>query len=1053
MDFKGLCAAQEGNEKKVLLRRALLDTQDKYGNTLLHVAAWNGQVEIYDRLVRLGANPQLNNRDGLTPFTLSARFGNWEIFNHIFEHHLTQTVWKFGNIEKKVTDYTWFDWKGIKTFVTRRDVEHCINALIQVYITETEESGFPPDTHDSLRYKRTIVETMVKKWREERECEKLRSEIEEWFEPEPRNGSGRPTSSASGTEAWASGSKSGSTGRALQGGSLPSTGQVDDIDDYFDEYEKNSEKRSAIRMITLFRPEGWYKHTKDKVEHVILNKWAEGYQLVHLGQSLVPYCLLMLIFGLMWWHRQLHVLEHNLWWATPEATRRLADEANFTVMRNPIVVNISELRQFAEASFIGSKPFENGRVPPNVLGPESECGWKGITSSTSGHMQSLQVFYAFFCLFRLAFAQRRIRPSDLDEDEDTTITLNEIVNFIYLNLEPLLHFVLCGLYITMWAARISAGEDCINFYVRIEKNSTAITGLFIFLNLITVCKPYEGIGLLVLTTYQFLANDIFNFLVMYCSLFAGFLLALQTLHNSNRVYLAWIGFVQTVFPQVCAVTDDRAYLVDGNMADNANQLYDTSIAMNGCAGVKWSIYDTAYNLLQISFGDGFSDALAQVRRLDYECAGFTPDALSGYILVLWMVVTNTLILNVLIAVMNYSFEEQKKNIHAIWLLDVSYRIMRYERLFPELIARMQIGKAHYSLWRTKFWKQLFMDCCVVIYCLPEAHLWGFPHAIYVWIKRRISMLATCNSAAGDTSRDGYDTVVEGLVGEVEVIVFKTEWKAKNAARIRAGVRPFDISSEAQGLATRMKKVAADAKGDTIKCKLSAVSKLSSVSNEVRGWLQATEAHSDIVRPAADGQDRSQRLEPNRSAKLLLVISLICRLELLQQEFQESCTVSSVQVLAVTSSSSFPPFLPLLLLSHMHHKLTFPYKVVFFLNRSRLTCMKAFHRCTVSLYHYPPLFPPSNISPAHHSTALHLPLQHLPLFALILPFFSRSRTATLMLSPSTRTPLTRTRARAGCRQGQAEVRHPGLGLSDQVIFHGSSFAQLNATGARRGAGAG
>jgi hypothetical protein len=509
---------------------------------MLHLAAMNGQTEMLDRLMTLGANPQLHNRDGLTPFTLSARYGVWNAFNHLFEQHLTQTVWQFGNMERKVSDYTWFDWRGIKTFVTRVDVERCIHALLLIYHKESSsENIFPPavpyhhdgakrEVHDSLCYKLGIVREKEKKWLEGMACERMRPKIEAWLSGKASSGEGA-----------GSGDDSGSN--------VPS-GDGNYTGDDFDEYERDAEQRSAIRMITLFRPRGWFENTRGKVEHVILSKWNDGYHLVHLGQSLVPYFVLMLLFGCMWWKRQLHVLEHNFWWATPEATRGLEGVANHTVLRNPIVANLSELQLLAKASHIGSGPFENGGIPPDVIGPDSACGWSGVSSSVSGNLQSLQVFYAVFSFIRLAYTQRRVRPSDLDEDEDMTITIDETINFVYLNLESLLHAILCGLYIAIWAARVSAGEGCSNFYVRAEKNSTAIAGLFLFLNLVTVCKPYKGIGLLVLTTFKFLVSDVFNFLIMYSTLFAGFLLALQTLHNANRVYLAWMDFAPWIFPQV-----------------------------------------------------------------------------------------------------------------------------------------------------------------------------------------------------------------------------------------------------------------------------------------------------------------------------------------------------------------------------------------------------------------------------------------------------------------------------------------------------------------------
>lgn len=70
-------------DKEECVRKGLLDAQDRYGNTLLHVAAWNDKTAIYDRLIQLGANARINNRDVLTPFTLTARLGIWNSFNHI----------------------------------------------------------------------------------------------------------------------------------------------------------------------------------------------------------------------------------------------------------------------------------------------------------------------------------------------------------------------------------------------------------------------------------------------------------------------------------------------------------------------------------------------------------------------------------------------------------------------------------------------------------------------------------------------------------------------------------------------------------------------------------------------------------------------------------------------------------------------------------------------------------------------------------------------------------------------------------------------------------
>ncbi len=153
-------------------------------------------------------------------------------------------------------------------------------------------------------------------------------------------------------------------------------------------------------------------------------------------------------------------------------------------------------------------------------------------------------------------------------------------------------------------------------------------------------------------------------------------------------------------------------------------LQDTTMVMHGCDRLKRTLQDTAFALLEISFGDGFADALKLARRSDYECAGFRPDFLTGYILVFWTFLTNVLVLNMLVAMMNYTFDAQLKTIRSIWILDVSYRIVRYQQTLPELAARMQRRAIALSIWRVKYWQSLAANVALVFYCMPEVHLYG-----------------------------------------------------------------------------------------------------------------------------------------------------------------------------------------------------------------------------------------------------------------------------------------------------------------------------------------
>ena len=78
----------------------------------------------------------------------------------------------------------------------------------------------------------------------------------------------------------------------------------------------------------------------------------------------------------------------------------------------------------------------------------------------------------------------------------------------------------------------------------------------------------------------------------------------------------------------------------------------------------------------------------------------------------WVFLTNVLVLNMLIAMMNATFEKQSKEVHSVWLLDVSYRVMRYEKKIPELIRRLQTSVKGNSFNSLDYWKCFFWNVCL-----------------------------------------------------------------------------------------------------------------------------------------------------------------------------------------------------------------------------------------------------------------------------------------------------------------------------------------------------
>jgi hypothetical protein len=629
------------------VRRIVVNRKDKHGNTMLHLAAWNSKPDMYDHLIMLGADPTAENEDGLTAFTLSVRFGRWEMFQHIWARHFTRPYWRFGNVEGNVVDYSQYETNlsGFGGSLSSQDLRRHVKMLVLQKIADeinVDEQSRMKWTQQSP----ALVRLKVRVW-----CEKQ-------------------------------------IGRLLM--SLV-FGKDRDRDDRASRRERRIQKysphfKSATELITLFRPAGWQSpaHCAQKLMKTeVMWKWNKAFYLVHFADTVLPFGVILLLFGLMWWHRRLSVLRHHFWWSAQEVV-----------------------------------------APKPSMGIEAACGWEAIRQSSSGRLQATLIVYGVPSLLRLALAQSRVRPSDIDEDLDWKRSWNEIVSAVFMNLEALFHLVVAGMFIAIGSARVTAQMshdmyDCNVASLHTEKNCTSIAALVLFLNLFIVCKPYQGLGLLVQTTYRFLLKDVFSFLVMYGMLFTAFLFALQTLNNANADYLIWIETNDEILPQIEKV-QNLSYLSNDNMPPFASSLLATETALEGCSSKRRDIFDTAFTLMEISFGDGLADSLEQARSKPYDCAGFTPDYLTSGLLMLWVFVTNVLFFNLLIAMMNKTVDKEIENIESTMLLDLSYRILRYERVFPEIMDWvLQSDHGASAFWKT--WIDTFL---LIAYCVPELHfLW------------------------------------------------------------------------------------------------------------------------------------------------------------------------------------------------------------------------------------------------------------------------------------------------------------------------------------------
>jgi hypothetical protein len=100
-----------------------------------------------------------------------------------------------------------------------------------------------------------------------------------------------------------------------------------------------------------------------------------------------------------------------------------------------------------------------------------------------------------------------------------------------------------------------------------------------------------------------------------------------------------------------------------------------------------TLSDTAFKLLTVSLGDGFTDILEASRSTqDSKCGGYRPDRIYVVLYFGWIVITNILQLNLFIAMLTKTFDKNVEKSDCTWKLDVCSRVYRYEKQYPDLLA-------------------------------------------------------------------------------------------------------------------------------------------------------------------------------------------------------------------------------------------------------------------------------------------------------------------------------------------------------------------------------
>lgn len=98
------CFGQESIYDYLIQNGAEPNSQDQFGNTLLHMIVINNRTDMYAHAIRHpinAANPWIKNgKDGsaqLTSLALASKLGRQQIFDEITEQHRVE-LWRYSNI-------------------------------------------------------------------------------------------------------------------------------------------------------------------------------------------------------------------------------------------------------------------------------------------------------------------------------------------------------------------------------------------------------------------------------------------------------------------------------------------------------------------------------------------------------------------------------------------------------------------------------------------------------------------------------------------------------------------------------------------------------------------------------------------------------------------------------------------------------------------------------------------------------------------------------------------------------------------------------------------
>jgi len=237
---------------------------------------------------------------------------------------------------------------------------------------------------------------------------------------------------------------------------------------------------------------------------------------------------------------------------------------------------------------------------------EPSCGdWGGqsvpfqLTSSVLG----------FFVMIRIAYVRMRVKWRDLDSDGNQDVSREEIKMFIFKNLSSLFCLLLVPLFVCIPIARSFCATQT-------ELNLIAAVYVVLGSNLLNLITPFKFFSVLILTIFRMLIADVLRFLVVYCI-----------------VLLAFSGAVHVLARSGPPLPENE--LRDENLLDD-------------------NLWKASLQLLYVSLGEVNVGNVVQYSGNE--------DLMQG-VLIVWIIITNVLLLNLLISMMAETFQRDQQDHH------------------------------------------------------------------------------------------------------------------------------------------------------------------------------------------------------------------------------------------------------------------------------------------------------------------------------------------------------------------------------------------------------